>query len=357
MRVVTVVGARPQFIKAAPVSRALGAAGIEEVLVHTGQHYDPAMSDVFFAALRLPAPAHHLGVGSLGHGAQTGRMLERLEPILEAERPAALLVYGDTNSTLAGALTAAKLRVPVAHVEAGLRSFNRRMPEETNRVLTDHLASLLFAPTDAAVENLRREGITAGVVRTGDVMLDTAVLFRELVGERAQRVPAELGLVPGGYVLATIHRPENTDDDERWRGLLDGLVAVAREIGPVVWPAHPRTRARLAAADLPGVRLVEPLPYFELQALLWGARLVLTDSGGLQKEAAFHERPCVTLRDETEWVELCEAGVNRLAGADPARIVAQARAASWPASGLPRGLYGDGHTADQIVAELRRLGA
>jgi UDP-GlcNAc3NAcA epimerase len=357
MKIVTVVGARPQFIKAAPVSRALGAAGIDEVLVHTGQHYDPAMSDVFFAALSLPAPAHHLGVGSLGHGAQTGRMMERLEPVLEAELPDAVLVYGDTNSTLAGALTAAKLHVPVAHVEAGLRSFNRRMPEETNRVVVDHVASLLFAPTDAAVANLRREGLAAGVVRTGDVMLDTALLFRELVGVRAQQVPADLGLAVGGYALATVHRPENTDDDRRWRGILDGLVAVAREVAPVVWPAHPRTRARLEGVALPGVRLVEPLPYFELQALLWGARLVLTDSGGLQKEAAFHERPCVTLRDETEWVELCEAGVNRLAGADPARILALSRAAAWPAAGLPRGLYGDGHTADQIVDELKRLGA
>jgi UDP-GlcNAc3NAcA epimerase len=349
----TVVGARPQFIKASPVSLALARAGIREVLVHTGQHYDSAMSDVFFERLAIPAPAHHLAVGSGGHGDQTGRMLQALEPVMAREEPAGVLVYGDTNSTLAGALCAAKLHIPVFHVEAGLRSFNRRMPEEINRVLTDHLSRLLFAPTDAALANLRAEGIAEGVVRTGDVMYDAAVVFREAVGELATEVPARFGVEAGAFAVATVHRAENTDDAERWRGITAGLLAIVASGLPVVWPVHPRVRAKTEGLVRAGLVLTPPLPYFETQALLMHARVVLTDSGGLQKEAAFHRVPCVTLREETEWVELVEHGVNRLVPAEPGAIVSGALEARWPASSLPAGLYGDGRSSEVIAESVR----
>jgi len=349
MRIVTVVGARPQFIKAAPVSRALARAHIDEVLVHTGQHYDASMSDVFFQALAIPDPKHHLGVGSASHGAQTGRMLEALEPILQQEEPDIVLVYGDTNSTLAAALCAAKLHIPVAHVEAGLRSFNRRMPEEINRVLTDHLSTVLFAPTDAAERNLTTEGISQGVVRTGDVMYDAVVLFREQVGDRASAVVSQHGVTPKSYAFVTVHRAENTDDPARWAGIVEGLSEVARRGLSVLWPVHPRVRAKTPELKIPGIHLLDPLPYFETQALLMNARVALTDSGGLQKEAAFHGVPCVTLRDETEWVELVEHAVNHLAGADAHKIALLALTARWPATGLPPALYGDGHSADVIA--------
>jgi len=359
-KVITVIGARPQFIKAAMVSRAIAALNasgdgtrIEERIVHTGQHYDPAMSDVFFQALKIPSPAYHLGIGSGGHGAQTGRMLEALEPVLEKEKPDVVLVYGDTNSTLAGALCAAKLHIPVAHVEAGLRSFNRRMPEEINRVMTDHLSSLLFAPTEAAVRNLKAEGIREGVIRTGDVMYDAVLFFREKVGQLAAGVLERFGVKPGNYAFATVHRAENTDDPERWAEIIQGLTAVARSGLPVVWPVHPRTRERLDGFDVPGLHLLDPLPYFETQALLMHARVALTDSGGLQKEAAFHKVPCVTLRDETEWVELIEHGVNQSAGANARQIVTLALAARWPSAEFPREMYGDGGTSQIIVSRLR----
>lgn len=349
--VVTIVGARPQFVKAAVVSPALGRAGLREVLVHTGQHYDPAMSGVFFEGLKLPEPDVNLQIGSGAHGAQTGRMLEAIERVLLETRPAMVVVFGDTNSTLAGALAAAKLLIPVAHVEAGLRSFNRSMPEETNRVLTDHVSRVLFAPTSAAVENLAAEGITRGVVRTGDVMLDLLEQERPAIAALGARLCADLGLTPGAFAFATVHRAENTDDPARWNGILDAFRTLARDL-PIVWAVHPRTKPQLAQAHLAGVRLIDPLPYLQTQALLSSARLVLTDSGGLQKEAAFHARPCVTLRDETEWGELVTCGVNVLAGAGASRIVAAAREASWPASGLPANLYGDGHAADHIAAAI-----
>lgn len=351
--VMTVVGARPQFIKALPVSRALAAAGFREMLVHTGQHYDTEMSDVFFERLGLATPAYHLGVGSASHGAQTGRMLERLEQVMLAERPRVVVVYGDTNSTAAGALAAVKLGIPVVHVEAGLRSFNRRMPEEINRVVTDHLSALCFAPTKAAVQNLAAEGITAGVHLVGDVMYDSIRIFREQVETHAQAVLAGLGVAPRAFVFVTVHRAENTDDPQRWHGILEGIRRVATAVGPVVWPVHPRARPLLESASLPGVQLSEPLPYFEAQALVGHARVVLTDSGGVQKEAAFHGTPCVTLRDETEWVELIECGANNLAGSDPARIVKLAQAARWPVTGLPAGLFGDGHSAELVASHLR----
>lgn len=357
--ILTVVGARPQFIKASAVSLALRHAGVQEILVHTGQHYDASMSDIFFEKLNIPSPSYHLGVGSGSHGDQTGRMLQALEPVMTREAPRAVLVYGDTNSTLAGALCAAKLLLPVYHVEAGLRSFNRRMPEEMNRVLTDHVSNLLFAPTDAAVANLRAEGIVKGVVRTGDVMYDTALLFRESVGEMSREVTARFGVEPGGYALATVHRAENTDDPVRWRGITNGLRAIAGSGLPVIWPVHPRVQIKSEATAGPGFILTSPLPYFETQALLMHARVVLTDSGGLQKEAAFHRVPCVTIRDETEWVELVEHGVNQLVPADSSEIERAAREARWPAASLPVGMFGDGRSSETIATVIRNcaLGA
>jgi UDP-N-acetylglucosamine 2-epimerase len=349
--VVSVVGARPQFVKAAAVSPALREAGLHEVLVHTGQHYDWAMSEAFFDGLRLPAPDVNLRIGSATHGAQTGRMLEAIEQVLRDEDPAMVIVFGDTNSTLAGALAAAKLRIPVAHVEAGLRSFDRDMPEEINRVLTDHLSDLLFAPTAAAVANLKAEGITNAVVQTGDVMFDVVERFRPAVADKADQMCRDLGVSKRGFAFATVHRAENTDNDTRWNGILAGFAGIGARL-PIVWAAHPRTRERVSGVSLSGVTLIEPLPYLQTQALLSCARVVLTDSGGLQKEAAFHATPCVTLRDRTEWVELVDAGVNALAGADRDRIVAAALAAVWPPHGLPASLYGDGQSASHIAAAV-----
>lgn len=351
-KVVSVVGARPQFVKAAAVSPAIRAAGIREILVHTGQHYDWEMSAAFFQGLSIPEPEVSLQIGSGPHGAQTGRMLEAIEQVLLRECPDMVVVYGDTNSTLAGALAASKLHIPVAHVEAGLRSFDRRMPEEINRVLTDHLSSLLFAPTDAAVANLAAEGISAGVVRTGDVMFDVAVAMRPAISAAVDAVLRRWDLTPGSYALVTVHRADNTDDPARWGGILAALERLCATGLQVIWPAHPRTRALLLDRRPAGVVIVEPLPYLETQCLVHAARVVLTDSGGLQKEAAFHEVPCVTLRDRTEWVELLDAGVNVLAGADADRIVACATAGQWPAAGLPAGLYGDGRTAHDVASSI-----
>lgn len=312
-RIITIVGARPQFIKAAALSRALRAdADISEELLHTGQHFDDNMSAVFFRELSIPAPRFNLSINGGPHGQMTGRMLEAIETVLLDTRPDLVLVYGDTNSTLAGALAAAKLHIPVAHVEAGLRSFNRRMPEEVNRVLVDHLSALLFCPTFDAVTNLAREGITAGVHHTGDVMFDATLHARSAALTESQ-VLERLQLTPGNYVLCTIHRSENTDDETRLRAL---LAHVKRAAGNkrVVLPLHPRTRqvfTRLGI-DTDGLQIVEPLGYFDMHRLLAGAAQVLSDSGGVQKEAYFHRVPCVTLRDETEWTETLAAGWNRL---------------------------------------------
>jgi UDP-GlcNAc3NAcA epimerase len=308
--ILTVVGARPQFVKAAPMSRALAAAGLRERIVHTGQHRDPAMSARFFDELGIPAPVRSLGIDGLGHGAMTGRMLEGLEAAMLQERPDLVLVYGDTNSTLAGALAAAKLRIPVAHVEAGLRSFDRAMPEEVNRVVTDHVSSLLFCPTRRAVANLAAEGVTREVHAVGDVMYDATLAVLGTALARS-RILQELGLTPGGYAVATIHRAGNTEDPRRFDALLAWLreAAAAR---PVILPAHPRTCPLLARTALGGIRVIEPLGFLDMTALVHAAAAVFTDSGGLQKEAYFHRVPCVTLRDETEWVETIEAGWNRL---------------------------------------------
>jgi UDP-GlcNAc3NAcA epimerase len=354
MRIVTIVGARPQFVKAAALSPALRRSGIDEVLVHTGQHYDYEMSTVFFDGLSLPAPDESLGVGSASHGAQTARMLEGVERVLLDRRPEWVVVYGDTNSTLAGALAAAKLRIPVAHVEAGLRSFDREMPEETNRVLTDHLSSMLFAPTAAAVDNLAAEGIRQGVFRTGDVMLDVARSLGPAIEERLPAVLERFGVAKGAYALATVHRAENTDDPERWAEIVEGLSALSRDGLTVVWPAHPRIGKRLDGLAGDGMRILRPLPYLEAQCLLQAARVVLTDSGGLQKEAAYRGVPCVTLRPRTEWVELVEAGVNVLADARAAAIVACARAARWPEAVDPTSLFDSGSASEEIASLISR---
>jgi UDP-GlcNAc3NAcA epimerase len=330
MKLLTVVGARPQFIKAAAVGYAIQAAndagaGIHSLLVHTGQHYDEQMSRVFFEELGLQLPDRELHVGSGSHGAQTGRMLEAIESVLEEERPDVVLVYGDTNSTLAGALAAAKLHIPVAHVEAGLRSFNRRMPEEVNRVLTDHISRWLFCPTDTAVANLKKEGIEQGVEAVGDVMYELVVRF----GANGE-LPAgwqELDIEPNGFVLATIHRAENTDDETRLRDILGALADIAADV-PVMLPLHPRTQKLLPTIDvsLPEqLRILPPLSYKQMVAAEGAAALVVTDSGGVQKEAFWLGVPCVTARDETEWLETLEDDRNIVAGADRMGLVAAAR--------------------------------
>ena len=350
-KVLTVVGARPQFVKAAPLSRALRRR-MREVLVHTGQHYDHDMSASFFEQLELPEPDRHLGIGSGSHGAMTGRMLEALEGVMREERPDAVIVYGDTNSTLAGALAAVKLHIPVAHVEAGLRSFDARMPEEINRRVTDHVSARLFCPTRAAVENLRREGVTRGVFNAGDVMMD-AVLENL---ERAQaRARPEVALPPRGYYLATLHRQENVDDERRLRAILGEL---ARLPLPTLVPLHPRTRKRIESLGLAArghLHFLRPAPYLEMLLLTRGARAVLTDSGGLQKEAFILGTPCITLRETTEWVETIEAGANRLVGASPTKIRAAVRALDRrpQARGAARA-YGGGRAAEKIAAILAR---
>lgn len=332
LKVCTVVGARPQFIKTAPVGRRLREVAIE-VLVHTGQHYDDDMSEVFFRELKIPQPDYNLDVGSGPHGFQTGQMLKRLEEVLNKEKADIVVVYGDTNSTLAGALAAAKLHIPVAHVEAGLRSFNRRMPEEINRVLTDHISSLLFCPTATAVNNLAREGIIQGVHLVGDVMYD-AVMENLQIAESKSRALERLAVKPRSYVLATVHRAENTDDLGRLRNIVEALCEVSK-IDPVVWPVHPRTRKSLDGFPLTplhhgGLRLIDPVSYLDMLMLEKHARVILTDSGGVQKEAHWLEVACVTLREVTEWIETVEAGWNRLAGSDRDEIVRAVAEASLP---------------------------
>lgn len=352
MKLLTVIGARPQFIKAATVSRQVAVRGdIHEVIVHTGQHFDANMSDIFFDELAIPRPDHHLGIGGGSHGAMTGRQLEAIESVLLSEKPDWVLVYGDTNSTLAGALAAAKLHIPVAHVEAGLRSFNRRMPEEINRILTDHVSTLLFAPTQTAWDNLRAEGVKEPAIRLiGDVMYDAALFYRDRA--RPPEGVEGLDVGPGGYVLATIHRAENTDDPARLAAILNGLAASGL---PVVLPLHPRTRQTLDRLGIPlpeCIHVIAPVGYLEMVWLEMNCRIVATDSGGVQKEAYFHGRPCVTLRDETEWVELVETGWNTLAGADADRIAeALRRAAPGPAA---ENLYGTGDAARSVLDHLVR---
>jgi|SRR5579864_74918 len=324
MKIATVIGARPQFIKAAPVSRALrsmdGGSEVTEILIHTGQHYDANMSQVFFDELGLAAPDYNLGIGSGSHGWQTGQMLAAIEEVLLNEKPDCVLVYGDTNSTLAGALAAAKLHVPVAHVEAGLRSFNRRMPEELNRIVADQLSALLFAPTETAVSNLAVEGMTRGVHLVGDVMQD-ALAEHLVAAEDRSEILKQQKVSPNEYLLVTVHRAENTDSPERLMGICQALRILSIN-QRIVWPVHPRTRRLLDPAMVAGnISLIEPAGYLDMLMLEKSATAILTDSGGVQKEARWLQVPCVTLREETEWVETLDGGWNRLAGADPIKIV------------------------------------
>lgn len=363
MKIVSVVGARPQFIKAAVVSRVLRQRpDTREILLHTGQHYDDNLSPIFFRELAMPAPDYNLNVGSDSQGAQTGRMLAAIEEVLVKERPDWVLVYGDTNSTLAGALAAAKLDQPVAHVEAGLRSFARQMPEEINRVVTDHLSELLFAPTNGAIANLAREGIDGGRVHlVGDVMYDAALFYSERA-ERLGKPPESYGVRPEGFILATIHRAENTEDGTRLRNIFAGLARVAEDM-PVLLPIHPRTRAALRRADIAidpvrNLKLIDPLGYLDMVRLEKNARLVVTDSGGVQKEAFFCGVPCATLRERTEWVELVELGWNRLVPPLGAEQIAEeildalATAKTVEALAGAQGPYGDGRAAQRIVDAL-----
>jgi UDP-N-acetylglucosamine 2-epimerase len=348
MRVLSVLGARPQFVKAALLSAEFARRGVDEVVVHTGQHYDREMSEVFFEELQLPEPAYNLGVGGGSHGVQTGEMLKRLDPVVRESSPDWVLVYGDTNSTLAGALVAAKQHVAVAHVEAGLRSFNRAMPEEINRIVADHVADLLLVPNAHAAKQLEEEGITRGVRIVGDLMVDLAM---QVAARLPQRPPIldRFGVQPRGYCVATIHRASNTDDPQTFRRLLQGLRAVDR---PMIFPVHPRTReiARQAGAgDGDNLILCEPLPYAQMLALLSQAAALFTDSGGLQKEAFVLKIPCVTLREETEWLDTLEDGWNVLAGSDPMKIVAASRR---PVPGRQSNPYGDGTAAKRIVDAL-----
>lgn len=357
-KIVTIIGARPQFIKAGVVSTALAKrSGVMEVVVHTGQHFDANMSDVFFAELGMAEPRYHLGVHGGTHGEMTARMLEAVERVLLDEDPEIVLVYGDTNSTLAGALAAAKLHIPVAHVEAGLRSFNMRMPEEINRIVTDRISTWLFAPSEQAVKNLTREGADpASIHQVGDVMYDVALHHGARAMSRPVGALRRLGLKQKGFVLVTVHRAENTDDPARLVVISNAFVRLGRMV-PVVWPLHPRTRAALEReglyAELSGAaRLIEPLGYLDMVELEAAAALIATDSGGVQKEAFFHGVPCVTLRDETEWVELVEAGWNRLVSPRDAGHVAAAVLASRGTRGKSVQPYGHGKAAQQIASAL-----
>jgi UDP-GlcNAc3NAcA epimerase len=353
VRIVSIVGARPEFIQAAPVSRALRARGHEEVLIHTGQHYDYAMSEAFFRQLGLPSPDHNLGVGSGSHGAQTSDMLARLHGLLVAENPDWVIVRGDTNSTLAGALAAAKLNISLAHIEAGLRSFNRRMPEEINRIVTDHISDVLFCPTENAVKNVQQEGIRAAVYQVGDVMYD-AVLHNQELAQRNPTILEELDLSPKAYLILTVHRSDNTDNESNLREILLALCELDEQ---VIFPVHPRTRhamERLNWSTPDHVLCTQPLTYFDMLMLVKYARLLLTDSGGLQKEAFFLRTPCVTIRRETEWVETIQAGWNTLVGADRNRIIWAVKHFE-PSQEYPQGLYGDGRTSERIVQILAKI--
>jgi UDP-GlcNAc3NAcA epimerase len=390
MNIASIVGARPQFIKAAVISRAIQTHNqtaarsfrIKEIIIHTGQHFDDNMSRIFFEDLELPQPHHHLGIREQNHGAMTGRMLEAVEKVLLDERPDWVLVYGDTNSTLAGALAAAKLHIPVGHVEAGLRSYNRRMPEEINRVVTDHISALLFCPTAKSLENLQREGLdrilnlqegeagipTSGplaispnlpltrdsrplVCKVGDVMYDAALYYGPKA-EQTSQILAELSLDRKSYVLATMHRAENTDDPRRLRAIFQGLVAIARKM-PVVMPVHPRTRKELKRGNLlastAGLKLLDPVGYLDMILLEKNARVIVTDSGGVQKEAFFYGIPCVTVRPETEWVELVEMGWNRLVKIETRAIEQAVMEAREPAvPGAQANIYGTGRAGKLI---------
>jgi len=365
MKIVTIVGARPQFIKAAPVSKALREAGHTEFLLHTGQHYDYGMSQVFFDELDLPAADVNLNVRSGSHGQQTGQMLIGIEEVLLKEKPDWALVFGDTNSTLAGALAAVKLQIPLAHVEAGLRSYNREMPEEYNRVLTDHCADLLFCPTKTAVENLAKEGLTRGVHEVGDPMYDAVLMFSEKAKERST-ILHDLGLKKGGYLLATIHRAYNTDDPQILESIFSALASMDE---PVIFPIHPRTRQKIkelaflnqksktcaeTGRSIKNPKLIDPVSYLDMLILEQNARLILTDSGGIQKEAYFFAVPCLTLRPETEWVETVQSGWNLLVDVDPERIL-NGLQHDFPSTNSTPALFGNGQSSHEIIRILGEI--
>ncbi|MBH0169332.1 UDP-N-acetylglucosamine 2-epimerase (non-hydrolyzing) [Fictibacillus sp. 18YEL24] len=350
LKIITVLGARPQFIKAAPVSRELRKKHTE-LIIHTGQHYDANMSDIFFEELHIPKPDFHLGIGSGSHGKQTGEMLAEIEKIILDEKPDYLLVYGDTNSTLAGALAAAKLHVPVIHIEAGLRSFNKKMPEEINRIMTDHVSEYLFCPTDTAIENLTNENITHNVINVGDVMFDAVEYNRQLAEEKST-VLADHELTSKDFYLITVHRAENTDDPEKMKNILD---AFAKTEGTKVWPIHPRTKHKLESigfdlASVPGLKVIEPVGYLDMLTLEYHAKKILTDSGGVQKEAYFMEVPCVTLREQTEWVETLEGDANILVGTDVGKILDAVQKDVNPSY---KPVFGDGKASEKIVDILQ----
>jgi len=361
VKIITIVGARPQFIKAAAVSRAIAeynrksdTAMLQETIIHTGQHYDENMSQIFFAELEIPQPNRNLDVGSGPHGQQTGEMLAQIETVLLDEKPDWVLIYGDTNSTLAGALAAAKLHIPVAHVEAGLRSFNQRMPEEINRVLADHVSRMLFCPTETALKNLTREGINQGVSLTGDVMYDCVLFYTQKAKALEQQTLQSLRVRPKSYYLTTVHRAENTDDPARLASIVEALNEIAGDDCPAILPLHPRTSGYLEKYNLEfsaSVHVVPPVSYLEMVVLENNARVILTDSGGVQKEAYFHQVPCVTLRDETEWVETVESGWNTLTGADARKIIAAVGAQKKRQDITADAIYGDGRAA-QTIARL-----
>jgi len=351
MKIITIVGARPQFIKAAAVSRAFSKhSQIEEIIVHTGQHFDANMSDIFFEEMQIPKPHYNLDVNGLGHGAMTGQMLEKIEKVLIDEKPDWVLVYGDTNSTIAGALAASKLHIKVAHVEAGLRSFNMRMPEEVNRILTDRISTILFCPTQTAIDNLMAEGyanISIQKSMSGDVMQDAAIFYADKSRKPSFDLPKE-------FVLATIHRAENTDDLQRLTSIFDAFSTIG-ETTPVVLPLHPRTlniiKKNNLQIDESKIKLIEPVGYLEMVYMLQNCKMVMSDSGGLQKEAFFFEKPCVTLRDETEWVELVSNGFNTIVGADKNKIIAAFNNQKFDLD-FSINLYGGGKAADNIATEL-----
>lgn len=359
MKIATIVGARPQFIKAATLSRAISqdaSRSFQEVLIHTGQHYDANMSDIFFEEMELPRPHYHLGIGSGTHGAMTGRMLEAIEKTLIEEKPDWVLVYGDTNSTLAGALAAVKLHIPIAHVEAGLRSFNKAMPEEVNRILTDHSADLLFTPTSGATRQLLKEGIDPGkIAEVGDVMYEAALHYRQKA-YRESKILDRLGLKAQGYSLATVHRAENTDHPDNLKAIITAFTLIASGGNPVVWPVHPRTRQAMAQHGLlqsaDQIKLIDPVGYLDMLNLETNAQAILTDSGGVQKEAYFFKVPCLTLRNETEWTELVDNGFNHLVPLDPESILETYNTALRHRPNWDISLYGQGNSASQILQTL-----
>ncbi len=353
MKLITIIGARPQFIKAAAVSRSFVEGGkIFEKILHTGQHHDANMSDIFFEELEIPKPSFHLGVHGGNHGEMTGRMLEGIEKVFLQEKPDFVLVYGDTNSTLAGALAASKMHIPVAHVEAGLRAFNKKMPEEINRILTDHISEVLFAPTDSAVKNLTHEGVNLKAIHNiGDVMYDAAVYFAARA-EKKSRILDTLKLAPKKFILSTIHRAENTNDPKRLRAIFNGLLQVSKTV-PVILPLHPRTKQILVKEGIKvdeykDFKIIDPIGYLDMVSLEKSACLIATDSGGVQKEAFFYEVPCVTLRDETEWVELVELGWNTLVSPTDAKKVEVTVLAQIGKQGKKAQPYGIGKSSQQI---------